>query len=172
MTFLIFRWSPKSTWRWCWWWLNWFLRSCWWFLCGTSLSNQTAVYKSILLINHGNRKLQLMTYTFGLVLVDIDQTRSKYECQLIVQPDNFREITPLHKSVKLGKGKLFSFLHLHSFTYLSLVYTKRNLKGIWSRKSERTYMMYFDTINIMCILIFLKKVHIFQKMCFCSIFLC
>ena len=46
------------------------------------------------------------------------------------------------------------------------------LKGIWSRKSERTYMMYFDTINTMCILIFLKTFHIFQNMCFCSIFLC
>ena len=41
------------------------------------------------------------------------------------------------------------------------------LKGIWSQKSARTYMLYFDTINTMCILIFLKTVDTFRKCCFC-----
>ena len=48
----------------------------------------------------------------------------------------------------------------------------RGLKGIWSQKSARTYMLYFDTINTMCILIFLKTVDTFRKLCFCLIFSC
>ena len=61
------------------------------------------------------------------------------------------------------------------FSILDIIWNLNKIqffKGIWSRKSERTYMMYFDTINTMCILIFVKTTHIFWKSRFCLIFSC
>ena len=82
---------------------------------------------------------------------------------------NLNSIWLWHKSNPI----LFAlWVSIDTESYLLVLSYLLIFKGIWSRKSERTYMMYFDTINTMCILIFLKTFHIFQNMCFCSIFLC